>query len=1179
MFIKRFLCSGLFALVGASAISHADDTELYVVDTGAKSDRIPKVLIVFDNSNSMSTIEEDSPGAYAPGWAPDGFDYSGYINEKAIYWNRGGIDNTNSASTPLQPNESRRFNVDSNGCAESWEILSTKGRYTGYIREFRKKSWEEVAENNGLNDNKFDCLADINAGNDTNAVGSESGYPIDRASMYTNDVDKASTSFGKGQPITLYTTDYLIWYQWVTGQVPDDGNTPPPVEVESRLNTAKSALKSALGTLGADIEVGLAVFNLNSHALRDNDPQNDADFVDEGMRDGGRIVSGIKKMTDTNQSALFTLIDGMPAETNTPLCETLFEAHQYLSGGSVVFGNQDSNTGNNANPSDYVSSPLRDTTIESNGSYISPFKTCPEMAYVIYMTDGSPTVDNFADDRIKALTDTAENKTADYSPFEFEDDFGNTAISYLPALASYMYNNDLVKGNVDSTGNDNQQSARLFTIGFSDGADKAAALLKEAARRGGNIHGGGYYIADDALTLEGVFDDILKTILSIDSSYTSPSIASNNFDKTQTFNSAYYAMFLPSKGPRWAGNLKKLKVTADGVLVKPGKLSPVVDDLGSISAQTCTFWSKCNSGPDGNKVKQGGVIESLQGIDGLGKGLLNRKIFTGTSTVSLNVVKNLPTSEAATLLGLDPSDGANITSHINWIYGLDVDDDDGDKNFTEGRDDIMGDPLHSKPLALNFGSKSTPDVRIILGTNQGLVHMFRDYDKGSDDFESGKVEESWAYIPPELMKNIPVLKANIETGSHSVYGMDSSPVAYTKLTATGEIETAWVFIGMRRGGRSYYAMDVSNPDAPEFMWQIKSEGVFAELGQTWSEPVVTTIPTSTGQSEPVLIFGGGYDSASSLGNAIYIVKAKDGTLIDKISATGMDSIPNKVAVLDSNNDGITDRIYASDVSANIWRIDLFPSKSPSVFKFASLDSGSNRKFFNEPVVAQTQFTNISKTSVDGNTTVVSQNIPYDAVTIGSGNRPHPLDKITQDSFFVLQDRTVNITDFNAVTPPSAIGLDDLYDVTTSAPAPDDEAQNLIFGSKKGWIYQFSGTGEKSLSASLIFDGKVYFTSFIPPSTSVENLDLGICGISGKGRLYVFDLHKGTRTYSEVFYDLGERVPDTPQIVIPAPENEGDESKAYVIGIGKGECENGQCKGTIELGSGLGVNKIYYHMNE
>lgn len=88
----------------------------------------------------------------------------------------------------------------------------------------------------------------------------------------------------------------------------------------------------------------------------------------------------------------------------------------------------------------------------------------------------------------------------------------------------------------------------------------------------------------------------------------------------------------------------------------------------------------------------------------------------------------------------------------------------------------------------------------------------------------------------------------------------------------------------------------------------------------------------------------------------------------------------------------------------------------------------------------------------------------------------------------------------------------------------------------------------------------------------------MCGFAGQGRLYVLGLHKGTRTYSELYYDVGERVPDTPQIVIPEA-GDGEESVAYIIGVGKGECENGVCKGTATLGSGLTTNRIYYHIEE
>ncbi|BCV37467.1 MULTISPECIES: pilus assembly protein [Shewanella] len=1173
---NKLLLSVLMAMVVVSGVTIADDTELYLIDSTVRSGKRPQVLFIFDNSGSMSTEDENAISSYcseedynnkrctyADGFSDYLTGYAGYINEKGIYWNAGGIDNTSTMPVPDDPTESRRFYSDNNNCQLAADALTSRGRYTGYLREFKLKGnsgkWYSLADNEGFNQGQIvDCYEDIlneNPGNPgKNKKGGDFplGYPIDSKDMYTVGTDDVAsqysldhTDFGKGSPVTLYTAHYLVWYEWVT--TTEDGKNSGGTG--TRLEVAKEALVSALTDLAIPIDAGLAVFNLN--------------YPEEGDANGGRIVFDIAEMTDGNLASLTSLINGMPAQTNTPLCETLYEAYQYFSGGPVTYGNKDANGKGLFNIDDYI--PNNPPSIISSGNYSSPFKKCPDTAYVIYITDGAPTLDNSANANILSLTSSSDS-AADYSGFEFVNDDGEEEVSYFPALAAYMYNNDLVKGIKDSTGIDNKQNVRVFTIGFSEGAETAAALLEEAAFRGGNPRNDngiskGYYVAKTGLDLVGAMDDALKSILSIDSSFTSPSIASNNFDKTQTYNSAYFAMFLPGEGPRWSGNLKKLKVNSSGEIVAPGGTTNAIDPSGNIAPTVCTYWNACSGNKiDGNKVNSGGVLPTLQ------DSLKGRAIKTNVG----NGLVDLKSSSFSSAYSQDD---------LDWLYGVDVDDDDGDSITSEAREDIMGDPLHSKPLAINFGG--TPDdkgenldVRILIGTNQGLVHMFKDSDSGSGDYSIGNVQESWAFIPNELWGNVPELRRNYETGVHSVYGMDLSPIAYTETDSAGKVSKAWVYLGMRRGGSSYYSLDITNPDSPVFKWMINSDSAgFEELGESWSEPVITHIP---GVSGPVLIIGGGMAFSGGAGNAIYIINAATGELIKKWSEVGMSSIPNRVAVLDSNNDGLSDRIYASDVSGQIWRVDM-PSNEMSkwpIFMFASIaTSGSpnDRMFFVEPVVAQTQFSNIHS----DNGALSYQNIPYDAVAIGSGNRTHPLGTATDDMFYVFQDRNV-VTQYFSDGTPQPLGLEDLYDVTSSAPA--SQSEDVAFGTKRGWFYNFGSSGEKSLSASLIFDGKVYFTSFVPPVNSDIDLDAGICGFAGQGRLYVFDLHKGTRSFSEVFYDVGERVPDTPQIVIPKPETDEDPT-AYIIGVGKGECENGDCKGTISLGSGLTTNRIYYHVNE
>ena len=1182
---RYLLISALFAVVGFSASSFADDTELYVFESTARTGSRPQVLIIFDNSGSMRTIETSAEAGYNPAITYPAVGSDNSLQERMVYFTKGGIDNT-SLPVPDSPSESRRFLGDINGCETSWEYLNKYGVFTGFFREYsfsgQNGTWKEVPDNNGANINVIDCFDDIDNKKWRNAKDQPSGFPLDSAGTKKNpqrytevnggsnqsEIDAAlvkakQTGFGTGQAITLYSDNYLRWY-----------HGPKVIEPKSRIDIAKEVIKNTIVTTPS-VDFGLAIFNINAFG--------------EGDADGGRIISGIKTMSEANKITLLNTISDLNPQTNTPLCETLYESYRYFSGQSVTFGNKDEKPKNyNYTPN----KPPRDTTIESGLIYKSPFKECQNRAYVVYITDGVPTLDNNADTKIKALPKVDKVGFKNTNP-EFT--------SYLPNLAGWMNNND-VNSNLAE-----DQNVSTFTIGFSDGANDAAKLLTKTAELGG----GQYFAAKSATELSSALQKVFTKILEVNASFTSPSIASNNFDRTQTFDSVYYAMFVPNQGPRWMGNMKKFKVTGSGDIIDKTGAKAVNAD-GNLKSSACSFWtpnSLCQAssdGGDGNDVTIGGVAHMLSTSN-------TRKLYGnfasggGLSTFSKSNASQLAggDTQLASYMGVDKS---QLESYFTWATGKDVDSDAGGP--TTMRKDVMGDPLHSKPLAINFGSKSSPDLRVLVGTNAGFLHMFKD--------AGDSVTESWAFMPYELLPNIRELRANVPSGVHSVYGLDSSPVAHVKTGASG-IEKAWLFMGMRRGGKSYYALDITDPDTPKFLWKKSADDLgMSEMGQTWSEPVVTYIPnwpvgsTNKDNAKPVIIVGAGYTPATkdgaevgsddTNGRGVFILDAETGKLLHSFlpssgtSATAMsgivDSIPNSVAILDSNGDKLTDRIYATDTGANVWRIDL-PSATTaewSAFKFASLGGNSkatDRRFFAEAAVAQTVFTNISEVQVtDGSgtkTIKTYQNVPYDAVVIGTGNRPHPSDKNRSDMFFTLQDRNVASKSFASSSGnpvPEALTIDKLYDITASS--PKTEAENLVFGTKRGWYYRFTDSGEKSLAAASIVQGRVFFTSYVPGDLSSSNQ----CLVSGKGRLYGFDLHKGTYSYAEKYYEMGERVPDTPQLVIP-PNGEGD-SYMYLIGIGAAgdemkkiqPVEDGCPPGDNKcIGGGLGVNKIYYHIDE
>ena len=136
---------------------------------------------------------------------------------------------------------------------------------------------------------------------------------------------------------------------------------------------------------------------------------------------------------------------------------------RYLRGQSVDYGDNDSSIfGRNFT---YVANtPPRDTSVEANGSYVSPYR-CNDDIHVIMITDGAPTVDNAADDEIAALPGIG-------APFRF----ANGTQNYLPALAKWMNTNDL-NPNIDG-----RQRAIVHTVGFGqDFSDEAVQLLSQTA--------------------------------------------------------------------------------------------------------------------------------------------------------------------------------------------------------------------------------------------------------------------------------------------------------------------------------------------------------------------------------------------------------------------------------------------------------------------------------------------------------------------------------------------------------------------------------------------------------------------------------------------------------------------------------------------------------------------------
>lgn len=1172
--VERLLAmaSLLLLLIAGTHTVRADDTEIYQANYQSGTSGRPKVLIIFDNSGSMDTVVQE--GGERPEYDPAGTYVSKFDNSK-IYWS--------SNQNPPSENTGQYFTASSNRCASSYAPLLTTGKFTSKAKYWRPKNgqwktetnrvcvrfrsngqcrtWEnqtttywdgDIAEWRLLNTTDrspmhVDCQADvISPGNAGNGFGQSNGYPFQptapdaadsqayTANRTSSNLDWTSTTY------TFYTAHYMNWLY-------DD--TILSVE-KDRMQIAQEVVTSLIES-NPIIDFGLAVFNSNGSG---------------GSNDGGRIVKRIiPSMTSAQRTSVVNVVNGLTPETWTPLCESTYEVYRYLAGQTVKYGYEKASD----------DSPSRDTLAENSTTkkYVPPNTDCA-YTYVILMTDGYPTYDTDANSAIESLT----GKTCgQYLTDHTNDGKRTSAKNCLPTLTEYMANRDL--DGVSSNGN---QFAITYTIGFGE----EQKMLEDAATKGK----GRYYLAENSAGLTAAFQGAILSILSTDSTFTSPAVAVDTFTRVQSRNEVFFAMFKPDSTMNWPGNIKRLDIAFDSgeAVLEDKNGQPAIDtSTGLIKDNATTLWS---NEIDGAKVEKGGVGALLANTN-----LATRanRLWTNTGTNQALELFNTANIDAAAY-GFDVTnpgeedaalfsfwgvkDRTELNKVINWGRGYDTEDEDDDNSTTDNRPWILADILHSKPHIVNYGArgsytKENPDIRILVGTNAGFLHMF-----GNSDGE-----EDWAFFAKELGSALARRNQN-QISTKRVYGIDSPVVVATEdLNHDGTIDhtagdKARVYFGLRRGGRELYALDISNPDTPAFLWRINDDTAgFEELGQTWSVPVVARVPgykDDEGHYKPVLIFGGGYDpikddhntlagtNNDTMGRGVFIVDAVTGAKVwsvtpaarssKNLQETGLlHSVAAPVTPMDSNGDGVIDRVYAADTGGNLWRIDLpgdaLTTSSQDTWRIVKMfvanegTKRTDRRFFNAPDVV--------RTTIDGHA--------VEAIMIGSGDRTNPaeIDDVSDvnnpavdDQFYMIRDKQVNpyFTAKNASrcsTEPAhdfrcslPLTTSSLYNVTNNHLQDGTTAQKLAaklaLSAASGWLMDLVANGEKALAESLTIDGKVYFTTF-SPDVQVIN----ICEPApGTGRLYNVSLQGATAVRDfdgdgdyDRFMMVGGLIPDTPSV--------------------------------------------------
>ncbi|HOX45751.1 MAG TPA: PilC/PilY family type IV pilus protein [Myxococcota bacterium] len=485
----------------------------------------------------------------------------------------------------------------------------------------------------------------------------------------------------------------------------------------------------------------------------------------------------------------------------------------------------------------------------------------------------------------------------------------------------------------------------VFVVGFGDVRPWTDPIAY--AGSGGLVPS---FVADNPLTLYLAFSAVLDAILSGAASRTEmTSVASSlTYDKSFQF-AAYFEVSLSGIG--WQGHLIRIPV--------------ILDASGDPQWTPQAQWTRfdevlATQNPNTRRIYT--VVNDPRSSTFLASQL--------PRPVSANPNDGLYSFEAG-LHDTDPwmclwdSEGIGVPALSdkikNFVRGVPGTNSVGNKVILTAP--YLGDIFHSNPTVVGAPSALGEDYKyefhyrnnidrhtmVYVGANDGLLHAFvaEDVDGVGAD-ETGR--ELWAFIPNQLLHKIQNVRVR-----HDYY-VDNTPVVRdvyfkdvplldklgnpVKDAANQPILGAYrtvLFGSLRGGGSGYFALDVTDPQNPKYLWEYRPDidvtmdysvkqcsgsrtQSFARpiVGQVWLKDANAGAGEPAYVSKPVMIIPGGYVSPASLlnvtncidfvegltsANAVHVIDVETGKLLKRFVVSNAVPASNQ-AMLDDFYDAL-----------------------------------------------------------------------------------------------------------------------------------------------------------------------------------------------------------------------------------------------------------------------------------
>ena len=701
----------------------------------------------------------------------------------------------------------------------------------------------------------------------------------------------------------------------------------------------------------------------------------------------------------------------------------------------------------------------------------------------------------------------------------------------------------------------------------------------------GGYGNGGFYSAQSP---DDVVQSVVKFLDDVKPEFDpvatgSPTLPQDALNPLRIQPYGYYASFTPKPQEStqlWGGNMNKYHIHR-GELYNSAKTIPLIKSDGSLDSAANGLWT------DGMKGQLPlGLTTNTANEKVAQRTLYTNRQVAAASPYTASQANGLKKVNVTTLFGTDSNTAlfVNDPDKNYWLNLLGYNVGAAESGITltnlTAKPELrqVGAVMHSTPLLLTQSGKITVgsggvldtkvrDDYLLFGSTQGLLHVVH---AGKNETDPNRGKEVFAFAPNEMMQNqkAAFLSETSSTGGKNnlFYGIDAPWTAFTQyvaksdgtLTVTDSGRTVketddgeaislkglqWVYGGLRMGGKSYYALDLSDLGNPSLKFHIDPENqkiynsattksdvtALSYMGKSWSKPTIAYINFG-GVKKLVMFVGGGYDmeyekaaynQTNGVGAGVYMFDANNGDLLwwtsanataemgaeaytNASDATTLNmkySVVSQINAIDRDSDGLVDNLYFGDLGGQAFRVDLnnnVTAKSSFATRVVRLftqnaSGGASPRFYEIP----------SMSIHDGDSGYIA------AVAFSSGNRSSPLvgTEVTggnqagstvspADGVFVVYDKDVARTDLYTLVDSGTTALKtknvSLVSLDTTIGVPTTGT---------GWKYTYSSTAGayKGMNELYAVDGMLYVNVYHRDGAGIG----GACGAGVKGDSYVY----------------------------------------------------------------------------